>query len=199
MYKLCKTEQSVKRQRSIENCLFEILTEKRYEDITITELCERMNMPRKAFYRYFDSKDDALAALIDHCMSEYSGFSVDRSHETRRSLVSELEEYFRFWYEKRDMLAALDRSGLMGNLIERTVNYPINDRILIAKFLPYDDESVRERIFKFAFAGLVYTMISWYREGFTVSTREMARTSCRILRDPLFPTLNDSETWDVID
>ena len=195
MYKLCKTEQSVKRQRHIENCLFEILKDKKYEEITITELCEKMNMPRKAFYRYFDSKDDALSAMIDHSMSEYDGFSADRSEEMKRSLIGELEEYFKFWYEKRDLLSALDRSGLIGSLIERTINYPINDRIVISKFLPDDDEIVRERVFKFAFSGLVYTMISWYRAGFDATTRDMAKSACRMLREPLFPTLSDGEIW----
>ena len=196
MYKLCKTEQSTKRQREIENCLFEIMKEKRYEEITITELCEKMDMPRKAFYRYFDGKDDTLATLIDHSMSEYAGFTVDRSCETRRSLTSELEEYFRFWYQKRDLLSVLDASGLMGILIDRTINYPVGDRILIAKFLPNDDEVTRDRVFKFAFSGLIYTMINWYRSGFAVSTREMAISACRMLREPLFPTLSNSENWE---
>lgn len=191
MYKLCKTEQSAKRQTEIENCFFNILTQKKYEDITISEISQKMNMPRKAFYRYFDSKEDILSALIDHSMSEYNGFKVDRSNETRRSLVTELEEYFLFWYEKRDLLSALDRSGLMGVLIERTINYPIGDRIFVARFLPDDDEKVRERIFRFAFSGLVYTMICWYRDGFCVSTREMAESACRMLRDPLFPNLRN--------
>ncbi|MBP3401925.1 MAG: TetR/AcrR family transcriptional regulator [Clostridia bacterium] len=195
MYKLCKTEQSAKRQREIENCLFEIMKNKRYEEITITELCEKMNMPRKAFYRYFDGKDDALAAFIDHSMSEYVGFTVDRSGETKRSLTSELEEYFCFWYQKRDLLSVLDDSGLMGILIDRTINYPVGDRILIAKFLPNDDEVTGDRVFKFAFSGLVYTMINWYRSGFAVSTREMAVSACRMLREPLFPTLSNSENW----
>ena len=195
MYKLCKTDQSTKRQREIENCLFEIMKTQKFEDITVTQLCEKMNMPRKAFYRYFDGKDDALSALIDHSMSEYNGFSVDRSGETKRSLVSELEDYFRFWYEKRELLTALDRSGLMGNLIDRTVNYPIKDRILTSKFLPNDDDVSRSRVFKFAFSGLVYTMISWYRSGFDASTREMAKSACRMLREPLFPTLADVEIW----
>ena len=196
MYKFCKTEQSAKRQRDIENCLFEILREKRYEDISITELCCKMNMPRKAFYRYFESKDDALSALIDHSMSEYTGFTADRRGETKRSLTGELDEYFKFWYEKRELLSALDRSGLIGNLIERTVNYPINDRIVTANFLPYDNEIERALIFKFAFSGLVYTMIGWYREGFAVSTRDMAKIACRLFREPLFPTLADSEIWE---
>ena len=190
MYKLCKTEQSSKRQRDIENCLFGILKTKNYEDITISELCKKMNMPRKAFYRYFDSKDDALSAMIDHSMSEYHGFTADRRNETKRSLTIELEEYFIFWYARRELLSALDRSGLIGYLIERTINYPIEDRIVMSRFLPDDEERVRERIFKFAFSGLVYIMISWYRDGFNVSTREMAETTCRLLREPLFPDLN---------
>lgn len=189
MYKLCKTEQSVKRQREIENCLLEILLAKNFEEITITELCEKMNMPRKAFYRYFDSKEDALAAMIDHSMSEYKGFVVDKSGESNRSLAAELEEYFLFWYGKRELLSALDRSNLIGSLIERTINYPVGDRIALAKFLPDDESKVRERIFKFAFSGLVYTMISWYRDGFNVSTAEMAETACRMFREPLFPKL----------
>ena len=148
-------------------------------------------MPRKAFYRYFDSKDDALYALIDHSMSDYSGFTVDRSGESVRSLTSELEEYFKFWLVKRDFLDALDRSGLMGSLIERTINYPVNDRVSIVKFLPGEDDVTREKVLKFAFSGLVYTMIGWYREGFSTSTRDMAKMACRMLREPLFPGLED--------
>ena len=189
MYKLCKTEQSVKRQREIEKCFLEMLKEKNYEDITISEICIRMNMPRKAFYRYFDAKDDVLSAMLDHSMSEYSGFTVDRSGETKRSLEAELEEYFKFWYQRRDMLTALDNSGMIGALIERTINYPVRDRIITNKFLPNDTEVVRERVFKFAFAGLVYIMIEWYRKGFDLTTREMAKIACRLLRSPLFPSL----------
>ena len=74
MYKLCKTEQSATRQRAIENRLFDLLKQKSYEDITVTELCLEMSMPRKAFYRYFDSKEDTLCGLIDHTMSDYTGF-----------------------------------------------------------------------------------------------------------------------------
>ena len=183
MYKLCKTEQSAKRQRAIEDALFDLMKQKRYEDISITELCQYMDMPRKAFYRYFDSKDDALYALIDHSMSDYSGFTVDRSGESVRSLTSELEEYFKFWLVKRDFLDALDRSGLMGSLIERTINYPVNDRVSIVKFLPGEDDVTREKVLKFAFSGLVYTMIGWYREGFSTSTRDMAKMACRMLRE----------------
>lgn len=189
MYKLCKTEQSAKRQREIENCLFDIMCVKDYDDITITEICDKMSMPRKAFYRYFDSKEDALMAMLDHSLSEYDGFSVDRSNETNRMLVSELEEYFIFWKQRRELLSALDRSSLLGVLTQRIINYPLKDRIVTAKFLPNDNDKAREMIFKFALSGLMNTMICWYQNGFKESTREMAETSCRMLREPLFPSL----------
>lgn len=190
MYKLCKTEQSAKRQRDIENCLFDILKTKNYEEITITELCEKMNMPRKAFYRYFDSKDDALTAMIDHYLSEYEGFSVDRSGETNRTLVHEIEEYYIFWKGRKELLSVLDRSRLLGILTQRIINYPLQDRIVTAKFLPHDNDKAREIIFKFALSGLMNTMICWYQNGFKESTREMAEMSCRMLREPLFPSLD---------
>ena len=191
MYKLCKTEQSATRQRAIENCLFDLLKQKSYDSITVTELCLEMNMPRKAFYRYFDSKEDALCGLIDHMMSDYTGFSADRSGETERSLSRELEEYFKFWYEKRAFLDAIDRSGLIGVLIDRTINYPVEDRVFMSKFLPNEDDIARDKVFKFAFSGLVYTMITWYRDGFAESTRDMAKLACRMLCEPLFPNLYD--------
>lgn len=190
MYKICKTESSARRQREIENCLLELMSIKRYEDITITELSEKMNMPRKAFYRYFDSKEDALYALIDHTMAEYSGFTVDKSRDSNRSLRRELEEYFKFWISKQYLLNALDRSGLVGTLIERNISYPVKDVIMLEKFLPDEDRDISESIFKFAFSGLVYTMINWYRDGFATSTADMAKVACRMLREPLFPNLS---------
>ncbi len=191
MYKICKTESSTRRQREIEETLFLLLKQKNYEDITITELSEKMNMPRKAFYRYFDSKDDALFALIDHKMLEYDAFASNKSNNTRRSLTGELEDYFKFWMKQRELLTVLDKSSLMGILIERTVNFPIGERISITKFLPSEKDEAREKIFKFAFVGLVYTMIEWYRADFDATPRDMATLACRMLKVPLFPTLSD--------
>ncbi len=55
---------------------------------TIMELCSWLDIPRKAFYRYFSSKEGALYALIDHTLmdlldalerNELSGLLVQRA------------------------------------------------------------------------------------------------------------------------
>ncbi len=190
MYKLCKTEQSAKRQREIENTLLQIMSRKTYHDISITELCEKMNMPRKTFYRYFDSKDDTLYALIEHTMAEYQEFAAVPNANGVRSLVSEIENYYKFWICHKPLLDALNKNNMLEKIIDVSMNFPANDMVSLHKFLPDDSDWAREKIYKFAVCGLCFQMIDWYREDFKTSISDMARISCRTLAKPLFPNLD---------
>ena len=190
MYKLCKTEQSAQRQRIIEKTLFSMMEKKNYSDITITEICASLNnMPRKTFYRYFDSKDDALYALIEHTMLEYSGFHQKNFDSPERTLKKEIQGFFNFWIEQRNFLEIFDRNGMLDKLIEVSANLPIKDLVSLSKFLPNDCEWAQKKIFKFAVGGLITAMIDWYKEGFKTSMTDMVDLSCRILSQPLFPNL----------
>jgi len=190
MYKLCKTEQSAQRQREIEKALLSALEKKNYQDITITELCLTLHMPRKTFYRYFGSKDDALYALIEHTMFDYSGFNQKSYEGIERTLQREIYDFFNFWYERRDFLDIFHRNGMLDKIIEVSVNFPIKDLVNLSKFLPNDSEWARARIFKFAVCGLITSMIDWYKEGFKTNISDMVNISCRVLSQPLFPNLD---------
>ena len=70
-YKACKTPQSAQRQREVVECLVDMMRTQQYGDITVCALCQRAQMPRKAFYRYFETKDDVFEALVELTMLEY--------------------------------------------------------------------------------------------------------------------------------
>ncbi len=190
MYKLCKTEQSAKRQKEIENALLDLMSKKTYNEISITELCEKLSMPRKTYYRYFDSKDDTLYALIEHTMTEYQDFAAAPSKDGIRTLMGEIENYYRFWICHKPLLDALYRNNMLEKIIDVSMNFPVNDMVSLQKFLPDDSEWAREKIFKFAVCGLCFQMIDWYRGGFKTSISDMAKISCRTLSKPLFPNLD---------
>ncbi len=190
MYKLCKTEQSAKRQREIEKVLFDLMMKKSYPDITVTEICDALSMPRKAFYRYFDSKDDTLYALIEHTMAEYGGFTGNDTGGGVRTLRREIEKYFVFWQDHKLLLDALYKNNMLEKIIDVSISFPVNDMVSIKKFLPDDTDWAREKIFKFAVCGLVFQMLDWYKDGFKTSVSDMARLSCRTLSKPLFPDLD---------
>ena len=187
MYKMCKTEQSARRQRDLELGLLEAMKTQRYEDISISELCGTLGIPRKTFYRYFDSKDGALYGLIDHTLMDYEGFNFGYLNSGKRTLQRELEQFFLFWLEKKNLLDVLHSSGLSGILIERAINFALTDTVMPRRFLPEDTEEMQKHITMFGVCGLLSMVLSWHVGGFTESTTQMARIAARLIGAPLFP------------
>ena len=190
MYKLCKTERSATRQREIELALLDVMTKRRFEDITVSEVCDGISVPRKAFYRYFDSKEGALRALIDHTMADFGQTPIIYGKRGQRTLSQDIEQFFLFWQNNKALLFALEKSGLFSHLVDAAVDFPMKDMVSLEKFLPDDSDYMRRSVFKFAICGLMFTMLSWYKSGFKESPKEMAKAACRMLSQPLFPHLD---------
>ncbi len=189
MYKLCKTESSAKRQRNLELALLNLMKNMHYDEITVSGICESIDVPRKAFYRYFESKDGALYALIDHTMMQFHENEGKYTERVRRSLEGDIEQLYIFFLEKRDFLDALERSGLSDILIQRAMKFSLSGTINLNKFLPDENEWMREQVLNFSVCGLMMSVLAWYRAGYKKSTREMARMACRMLSEPLFPNI----------
>lgn len=185
MYKLCKTEQSAARQRQLEEGLMEAMKTCHYDEISVSDLCQRMGIPRKSFYRYFSGKDGALQALLDHTMMEYELFLGEKG--SRRTLEGELERFFLFWKHNKALLDALERSGLSGILIERAINYAVSDAVFPRRFMNGEGEWMQRQVVTFAVCGLMSLMLGWHLEGYRTSSGEMGKMAARLVTEPLFP------------
>ena len=97
MYKLCKTEQSAQRQRQLEEGLLTAMRTKRYEESSISDLCDQMGIPRKSFYRYFSGKDGALHALIDHTLMEHPLYVAEYECDREQSVQAYMVDVCRYW------------------------------------------------------------------------------------------------------
>ena len=96
MYKLCKTEQSARRQRELEQGLLKAMSTCHYDEISVSDLCDQLNIPRKSFYRYFSGKDGALHALIDHTLAGFFETPIE-SIQHKGMALEELTQTFCFW------------------------------------------------------------------------------------------------------
>ncbi len=182
MYKLCKTEQSASRQRELEKGLFEELLVTRYEDITVSGLCEKMNIPRKSFYRYFSSKDGALYALLDHTMLQF--FSDGFRSAKAGTALGDLQQFFFFWHEHRNLLSALDRSQLSGIMIERATILARRERLMPMRMQGWSSE-LQELALSFAVCGLISMVFQWHRQGYRLSVNELTSIAITMLTKPL--------------
>ncbi len=190
MYKLCKTEQSAARQRQLEQELLTAMLTMSYEDINVSELCQRMGIPRKSFYRYFSGKEGCLQGLIDHTLMEYESFSC-MEVLVKRSLLGDLERFFRFWLSQKKLLDALHRSDLCALLVERTIAHAISESVFPGRFVQSEEKSVQNHVMSFVVCGLMTMTIQWHRAGYEESVQSLAQVAARLLTQPLFPDAQD--------
>lgn len=190
MYKLCKTEQSAARQHELEAGLLAAMNTRRFEEISVSDLCDQLGVPRKSFYRYFSSKDGALQALLDHTLMEYESSPVLTAPGERRTAQKELERFFQFWLQKKSFLDVLQRSNLTSLLIQRAIVYTLSGAPLPQRLLPKDAKEVQEQIATFIICGLMSLMLSWYEAGYPQPPQYMARLAARLVSQPLFPNVD---------
>ncbi len=183
MYKICQTEQSTHRQRKLEQGLLQLMLHKNYEDISVSDLCEYMNVPRKSFYRYFSGKDGALYSLIDHTLADFYQMPVPEK-KTRGNAVGDLDLFFTYWYNNKLFLDALQRNSLSGILVERANSFALREGFIPQKFkaIPEDKQGIA---LSFAICGLMSMTLSWHLQGFMFSPDEMTRLAINMLTTPL--------------
>ena len=181
MYKLCKTEQSAQRQRQLEEGLLRVMECTSYDEISVSDLCQQMGIPRKSFYRYFASKDGALHALIDHTLMEFENFNEIYKLGERRTLQRDLEKFFLFWVHRKPLLDAIQRSSLGGILIERAINYALTDAVFPGKFLQDETRQMQNYVVMFSVCGLMSMMLQWHHESYQEDISEMPDPPCGYL------------------
>lgn len=187
MYKLCRTEQSFARQRQLELGLLDAMKHRRFDEISVSDLCEHLGIPRKSFYRYFSSKDGALFALLDHTLMEfYDGTPMEGMRGG--TPIGDLERFFTFWYERKALLDALQRSSLAGILVERATALA-RDEQLMATYMSNWDQFLQSIAISFAVCGLMSMVFQWYLEGFQIPPQEMAKAATTLLTRPLVPNI----------
>ena len=184
MYKQCKTEQSARRQRQLELGLLQAMLSRSYEDISVSDLCDQMDIPRKSFYRYFSSKDGCLYALLDHTMMEFFEAGAGAFGLTPGTALGDLDRFFTFWRERWELLDALQRNSLCGILVERATLLARRERLMPGYIRAWTPE-LQELAMSFAVSGLLSMVIQWHAQGFHTPPSEMTRIAVTILTKPL--------------
>lgn len=187
MYKFCKTEQSFQRQRELEQGLLAMMEHHRFEEISVSDLCDRLNIPRKSFYRYFSSKDGALFALLDHTLMEF--YDTGSIEGLRGGTpTNDLERFFLFWKTHRKLLEAVLRSNLSGMLVERAVSLAKQEELMPGYVRDWED-TMKDVAMSFVVCGLMSMVLQWHKEGYRIPTEQMAKSAVLMLSRPLIPNL----------
>lgn len=170
------------RQRELENGLLEVLLSHNYEDISVSDLCDHLQIPRKSFYRYFANKDGAFYALLDHTLE-----ACNNSVDPNSSMAAGLKQYYSFWLNQTDLLSALEHSGLSAKLVERTFAFGMQEQGFLDRLVRRFPKGQKSIIVMFLSTGLISTVLKWHQGGYALGVEEMAKTMTQLLTEAIFP------------
>lgn len=184
MYKQCTTEATTQKQRRLEQCFLELLKTTPYDRITVGELCTYANVPRGMFYRYFDSKKDALDALIDHTLLEYMT-TINFSESAQSEDPLGMRELLLYWKAQKPLLDALKQNHMESLLFERSIRYCTVEESILSHHLKLAGNPADMEVVAFCINGVISAIFVWYESGFARSTEEMARILRKLLTGPV--------------
>ncbi len=93
---------------SVVEGLWELLEDKSFEKISVSELVERAGIDRVTFYRNFSNKEEVLKRSFNMELQAWlSERQIDLSDWTDGQLLSALRQFFDFWYEQQDKIRLL--------------------------------------------------------------------------------------------
>lgn len=176
MYRHCTTEDTVRRQRQLESCLLRAMEKKRYCDISVRALCLDAGISRMAFYQYFDSKDDALLALVDHTLQDFGPFGCESQ---------ELERFAAYWQENKNLLDALHANQMNDLLTDRAVRLVLEEGYDFRSWLQAEKDDCADFLLRFAVRGIISVIQTWHQSQYRQSASQVAVLLRRILLQPL--------------
>ena len=103
-----------KRQREqsgkmIETALFELMREKDFAQITVSEIVKRADVARRTFYRLYKRKEDVLHRYFGKLCKDYRNTYPALENYDLNQIA---KDYFGFWYQHREFLMLIHQCGL---------------------------------------------------------------------------------------
>lgn len=189
MYKECKTAQSMNRQLSIAQSLCDMMVQQPYEEISVSSLCKKADIPRKSFYRYFDTKDDAFHFLVDKLLlgsDEYSGGYRRADVQMSKGILKKRFQYFK---EQKGLIEAIASNHMSLQTIQRVCETVISQMRELGVTMNIEEEMKVTMTTSIVFA----VIMSWHHSEYKTSCDEMAETTFRLLTTPLLELNDESD------
>ena len=128
MYHIKKDKRTKKSAELIFNSFSLLLSEKKYEDIKVTEVIEKAQVSRATFYRNYDSLEDILRYECDQKFAALKIYINDFYHNCDAAINSHpmhlLKPFLRFWYldsKVVELLIKINNSTFPANIYKQSL------------------------------------------------------------------------------
>ncbi len=183
-----------RRRKQIEDGLYAMLLAAPIGEITISDLCTRLGITRKVFYRHFRDKEDCLCSIMDNVIRDSLVSTIRNIPHLQMSLES-AAVIVEYWKDQKGFLDILLRDHLLELFMARV--------FVLAR---QEDETMFQRMDNALMAcdsdimGCFLTchyalILQWHARRYDTPVEEMAKKYLRITQYPLLTVDNREDSW----
>ena len=158
---------------SIISALIDLMKEKNFEDISVSEITARAGVSRVSYYRNFNNKEDILTGSLKDLITRFTEEinSIPNHTPTRRVMTV----FFHTARENAAIFNLLHRAGMDSQIQEN-----LDQFILSCPHFPSLD---RRRTYPaYLFSGALFRLlIQWYANGMTENDSELSNIFCQYM------------------
>lgn len=181
-----------RRQRQIEDCLFENLLHRPYTSISVSDICRQVGISRKAYYNYYHDKEACFCTIISRKLQEgmlHVASSVPDDAPPLESCIVLLD----YWKNQKPLLDILVRNNLLHYLMLQSIHYTLTEDRATLELLNTPDVKSDTDILSCYMSSHLTLVLQWYLRDFDTPTEVMAKKLMRILHLPLIALPKDSQ------
>ncbi len=170
-----KTDRRSERSRSlITSALLDLLTDRRFNEITIQEITDKANVGRATFYLHYRNKEECLVQVLttgfDSLVAEIDQMNMGKD----RDFVDVLEKIFLFTTRNRNLYTALLSDNPKANILGDVQKYIREKMTRSIPVPPKLDPIIREAVTTNLTGALIAMVLWWLREDPAFTARQMA-------------------------
>lgn len=144
----------------------QLLTKKKYDDISVCDICEKAGVSRMSFYRNFKSKEEltykGISLIFEHMKERMNNLETKTTYSITKELFETVKNYQDTFCSFEDTKFSKEFSELISNKLTESFNVDYMSKT--SKYIPV-----------FYFGALAVTVMHWLKNGAQESPDEMAR------------------------
>lgn len=160
---------TLRSKKWIVDSLIQLMNEKPYNEITLKEIAENVDLARQTIYRNFESKEAILEYYVDGLYNEFIKIISAKNDIGLKDL---LITYFEYWYKNKEFLKKLIDNNVYLILLDLHLKYlnsmATNDKINKLAFV-----SNNNYFNHFSAGGLWFILKMWIEDGAEKTPKEM--------------------------
>ena len=173
--KLSTDLRSRRTRKWLQEALLVLMKEKSFREIQITEIADRAQVSRPAFYLHFHSKEELLLSHVDAVFEEFhtelsSEVAADNIDRKKFSIM-----LFQYWERYAETLRMVIQAGNPDILLERLKEYVgvIIKEIAAKTRKPAIDPRLQELIVGYVAGGAYMLLTQWISNKMPFSAEQM--------------------------